>query len=450
MMYSRSLARDQRGAVMIIAAFLIVPLFAFVGGVIDIVRFSLIESRLQSGVDTAVLAAASLSNQQEIDTVIREYLAANVGADLESIGDLDIDIDDDIKDNSKQISVTATGSIDNFFLGVVGIDTLNFNVVSTAAQSIQNIEISLVLDVSSSMRNKRIENLKEATNSFLDEILGDGNEEITSVNLIPFGGTVNIAPIFETYAVDIDDAIVDPTEAQYDVNDIAEGGFRFTDGLSCIEYADTDFDDAVLPSEDRSQVPHFWEFVDFNPWCPDDDSAILLNSSNVEALKAAADAMSLSDGTGTDIGMLWGYKALSPKWKGLLGGDKVDRPAPFDDEDTLKVIILMSDGGTTSQNRPEDTSLNSVHTEGKNKQNKKVITSGNDARANLISLCDQAKDNDIVVFSIGFQIKPESFQEEDLQDCASNLGSYFLVETLDIETAFVSIAATIGALRLTE
>jgi len=446
----RSVALDQRGAVMILGAFLIIPMIAFAGGAVDLVRMSLIENRMQAGIDKAVLAAASLNNEQEINTVINEYLAINVGGDLEFVNDLDITIDVDIQDNSRTVEAVAAGTIDNFFLGVIGLDTLNVNVASTAAQSIQNIEVSLVLDVSSSMRNNRIANLKTATKGFLDKILGEGDENITTINLIPYGGTVNIGPLFATYATSLDDAVVDPTESQYTSSNIAEDGFRFSDGLNCIEYADDDFDDAVLPINSRSQVPHFWEFVDFNPWCPDGDSAVLLNSNQLEILKSAVDAMSLSDGTGTDIGMLWGYKALSPQWQGLLGGTKPDRPALFDDEDTLKVLILMSDGGTTSQNRPEDVSLNSVHTSGKNKQNRQIIVNRNSARNNLSSLCDQAKDNDIIVFSIGFQINPGSFQEEDLQGCASSLGTYFLVETLDIDSAFASIAATIGALRLTQ
>ena len=55
----RSVALDQRGAVMILGAFLIIPMIAFAGGAVDLVRMSLIENRMQAGIDKAVLVAVT-------------------------------------------------------------------------------------------------------------------------------------------------------------------------------------------------------------------------------------------------------------------------------------------------------------------------------------------------------------------------------------------------------
>ncbi len=444
-----SLRTDQRGSIAILSAFLIVPLIALIGGAVDLVRMSFLESRLQSAVDSAALSAASLTNEQSLNNVIDEYIAINLGADQTQLLDLDVSASTDVEDASRQVTITATGRIETSFLRVVGIEDLPIHASTSAGQSIKQIEISMVLDISSSMSGSRLTNLKTAAKAFVDEMLADKILDTTTINLVPYGGTVNVGSLFETYAVSLDDGVVDPTEAQYTGTDVAEGDFRFSDGLQCLEHPNSDFNDDLLTVESRSQVPHFWQFRDFNPWCPSNNNATLFNSTNATALNAIIDSLSLSDGTGTDIGMLWGYKALSPKWLGQLGGDKADRPAAFDDDETLKVIVLMTDGGTTFQSRPKDVSLNSVHTNGKNGQNKQTPVSTSQARNNLQSLCDQAKDNDVIVFSIAFQTRSAT-QESDMQNCASSLGHFFLVEDLDIESAFVSIAVSIGALRLTQ
>jgi len=444
-----TIATDDRGSIFILAAFLIVPLAALAGGAVDLVRMSFLETRLQSSIDSAALSAASLTNEQELNAVIDEYIAINLGRDHEQITNLNIKATPDVQETSRKVTITASGGIETYFLKLIGIDELQISAATTAGQSIQAIEISLVLDISSSMNGSRLTNLRSAATAFVNEMLGDDTLGTTTINLVPYGGTVNVGNLFDTYAPGLDEAIVDPTEAQYTGVDVADGNFRFSDGLKCLEYRDDDFNDDVLSFNSRSQVPHFWKWWPDNPWCPNNENSALFNSNDAVALTDIITNFSLSDGTGTDIGMLWGLKALSPKWQGLLGGDKPDRPALFDDDETLKVIVLMTDGGTTFQARPEDTSLNSVHTNGKNNENQQFTINKNDARENLKLLCDSAKENRIVVFSIGFQITPASFQEKDLQYCASGFSHYYLVETLDIANAFESIAVSIGALRLT-
>ena len=51
---------------------------------------------------------------------------------------------------------------------------------------------------------------------------------------------------------------------------------------------------------------------------------------------------------------MWGARALDPAWRGNLGGSFSDRPASYDDRDTIKILVVMTDGEATAQIRSEE------------------------------------------------------------------------------------------------
>ncbi|MEO1406569.1 MAG: hypothetical protein AAFV54_08765 [Pseudomonadota bacterium] len=174
-----------------------------------------------------------------------------------------------------------------------------------------------------------------------------------------------------------------------------------------------------------------------------------------------------------DIGAMWGLKSLSPEFRGAIDGDFGDRPANFNSDDTLKFMVVMTDGAITSQNRPEDFSLFNVHTnrpdnrqpnqntrsnQGNRRNMQTVASRGNagsgagsrNAIGQFKQVCDIAQDNGIVVYTIGFRISRGSLPEQMLEYCASDQTKYFLVEDFDIQSAFDAIAASVNALRVVQ
>ena len=77
---------------------------------------------------------------------------------------------------------------------------------------------------------------------------------------------------------------------------------------------------------------------------------------------------------------------------------------------------------------------------------KYVGSSTKDARTQAI--CDAAKAEGIIVFTIGFEAP--SAGQSVLQNCASSASHYFDVDGLEIADAFAAIAASIRQLRLTQ
>ena len=64
----------------------------------------------------------------------------------------------------------------------------------------------------------------------------------------------------------------------------------------------------------------------------------------------------------------------------------------------------------------------------------------------LQAVCDAAKANGIVIFTIGFQVSGNA--DAVMENCASSPSYYYDVNNLDIDDAFASIATQISALRL--
>jgi len=86
-----------------------------------------------------------------------------------------------------------------------------------------------------------------------------------------------------------------------------------------------------------------------------------------------------------------------------------------------------------------------------------VSSLGTPAKNNrLSSICAAAKNSDMIVFTIGFEVGEGSTAETEMRDCASNINNFFLVDDgtedggMDLEEAFGAIASSINHLRLTQ
>ncbi|MEL7025799.1 MAG: hypothetical protein AAGO57_01030, partial [Pseudomonadota bacterium] len=66
----------------------------------------------------------------------------------------------------------------------------------------------------------------------------------------------------------------------------------------------------------------------------------------------------------------------------------------------------------------------------------------------LNNICTQAKNNDVIVFSVGFEVTDASAVV--MQNCASSANHFYRVDGTEIEFAFTSIANQINQLKLTQ
>jgi Flp pilus assembly protein TadG len=446
----QSFLRDTRGNVAMVFALTLSSLLAAIGGGMDYSRSASIATEMQAALDSGVLAAASLTQDGSAEDVVRAYVQAALG-DHGDVGlSLDLSVTSQVDLNSRQVTADAAVRVPTTLLGVAGINYLDVRRTSTALERARNIEISLVLDISSSMSGRRIDNLREAALDFVDTVLAADSRDMTSISVVPYGGTVRLPDRFFDYVV---------PRSGSPWHTLDELGYRVrlpdsaSDWNNCLEMTREQVRSIPLSAGDHSVLPEFTVWNRGNDWCPPvsgTESIFLTNDrATLRATLNLFDNPVLSDGTGTDIATSWGVRALDPVWRGRLGGsaDFSDRPADYDDDETMKVMVVMTDGGITQQRRPEsDFNVNSdnPHVGTRDTQD---LYGTNNARDNFLDMCSYAKTNGVVVYSIAFQVGGGR-NKRDMEDCASSAGKYYDVNDLDIASAFSAIAADLNQLRL--
>ena len=168
--------------------------------------------------------------------------------------------------------------------------------------------------------------------------------------------------------------------------------------------------------------------------------------------------MRMHDGTGTQYGMKYGLALLDPANRdevshlianGLVDARFEGRPIDWHDPETEKYIVLMTDGQTTDQFRPNDprdpingevellqqaaTSYYNMSLQSKNK-------------SNLQKQCDLARQRGVTVFTIAFETDDAAAAE--MLACASSASHFFHVQGVEIYETFDTIARQINNLRL--
>lgn len=443
----------------ITVSLILVPLIVLLGGAVDLMRYASVKSEIQGAIDSGILDIARVDNFADPEVLVKEYIAANADPALVDASKVDVVVQKTVDESGTEVSVASSYEMPTYFMHLIGIKTLKTETISGGKQEWQAVEVSLVVDISSSMNNNRLANLEAASNEFIDLILTDDVLDITSISLVPFGGTVKLPDYMKR--------LVDP--AGEDTNDDTDyrDGHRWH---GCIELRPEDFSDDDFGDDETYQiVPHFWKFRNFNPWCPEDGNESIFLSNDRTELKNLVSRFSRSDGTGMDIGAAFGLKALSPNLRGKLGGDFSDRPSAYNDG-VLKVLVMMTDGGITNQARPRNvgcirarnnqlryntTRLCDAQLYASTDPTNPYSNSGNShssgrAVSYFESICDEAKSHNILIYTVGFEIRSGSRQDQYLRECATSISHYYFVESTDIVAAFESIAANINSVRLSQ
>lgn len=336
--------QDDAGGMIVFSLFILVCMLLAVGTGLDLLRYETERVKVQNVIDRAVLAAADLDEERDPQSVAHDW-ARRAG-----LGEARVSFAFTPEIGGKTVSATSQVSIPTFFLKMVGSDTLSGPAVSTARESVTDVEVVLVLDNSGSMgwnANLRLDLLKAAAKQFVDDVVRDDTGlGMVAISIVPFATQVNAGPALTGY---------------FDVSD--EHAFSH-----CVDFADADFSSATLATDQPLQrTGHFDVFTwdrppqNANLVCPADASReITLWSSDRAALKAKIDAMWAGGNTSIDIGAKWGLTLLDPSTRGLLdqriaAGDAPatlsGMPFAYDRPNTKKYLVVMSDGQNTDQFR---------------------------------------------------------------------------------------------------
>lgn len=465
----RNFAKEEDGVVTIFACFMIF-MMVLVGGIgVDMMRHEMERTRIQAVADRAVLAAADLDQTLDPETVVRDYFTKSGMADFVS----EVHVDQGI--NYRTVTVDASTTINTQFMNFLGRDTLNVPGISSAEEKVNKVEISMVLDISGSMRtNNKMGNLHDAAGAFLDAVLKEENEDLISVSVVPYTAQVNAGQdIFDLMHVQQThnySYCIDFTDLDFDNTTILAGYSSGSEPYEHMQHFDADY--SWNGNRSENSIP--------NPGCPKRSyEEITAFSQDKAALKAQINQFQPRANTAIHLGMKWGVGMLDPEWRDFNAVlPEVDeafrsRPADYPDPDTpgsnetLKTIILMTDGENVSTQRlvkdyvyareshwlhwskyPLNYYLQRHVPYRDHWRWRYTKYTPSYADALLSNICDAAKEKHIVIWSIGFEVTDHG--ADVMRDCASSPSHFFRVEGIEITEAFETIARQINQLRLTQ
>lgn len=362
--------RDESG---VMAPYILILFFLMllIGGIaVDLMRFENKRVALQQTMDRATLAAASLENtltatDAGAKAVVRSYFeAAGVEGSLDEISVI-------TAMNSRTVKAKATVRSDNYFMSMMDTPYLEALNVSEAEQRVTNVEISLVLDISGSMAsNNRINNLKTAASEFIDTVLDQDTENKISISIVPYNGQVNLGPALfskfnvthahgntgtraDSYCLDLPTSTYGSTALSRTTplpqTPFVDSWSSTTQGTSYVAITGPTIDGAGLYS---------------NMWCqPNAKTFVSVHRNNRAQLKSQINNLVAIGATSIDLGLKWGAMLLDPSSRSIVSEMSASgqvplyfasRPADFGDKETLKVIVLMTDGENFEQERHGD------------------------------------------------------------------------------------------------
>jgi hypothetical protein len=502
--FLRQFAQGEDGNVTVLSLFFIAILLLLAGVSWDVNSHEYHRVKIQNTADRAVLAAADLDQTLDPQEVVNDYfekvgypdLVASVNVD-EGLNYRTVSVNVEALVQANTISGTYDGSAyeggrseydalenarDRFDaqadadVGLTldqleqqelasalksGNEYVELNAIAEAEERVNNVEISMVLDISGSMgSNDKMDNLRNAARTFVDTVVTDATKDLVSLSIVPYSEHVSAGPdIMGQFNVDINNPY-----------------------SHCIEFDESDFDTvAMTASHEFDQVQHFtWGSSSYNslsnPVCPTGQyEDIEAFSQDVSALKAKISELEPRGSTSIFAGMKWAAGLLDPAFQPMnaaLADDGVtdqafsDRPAAYDDNETLKTVILMTDGQNHYSYRINDNYYaNASHAAHWNKYNldwylNRYVRSSSHSSFKYLkywpdygdtllnNICTAAKEEKIVIWSIGFEVTDSSAQV--MENCASSPSHFFRVEGVEIKDAFKAIARQINQLRLTQ
>lgn len=453
--------KDEHGGA-VTAFILVIFTTMLVGGGmgVDFMRHESERAALQDALDRGVLAATSFDLEDkgmDLDALVTSYIRTNT---LLHQRNPDLNVTKEIALNSRRITITGTYEINTFFLKLVGIPTLSVEARSTARTSRGEVEISLILDNSGSMYGRKMQNLKDAANVFIDLMLNENTFDRTTISLVPFTAQVNAGSVIAS---------------NYNLDTWHNYSWCFAFGSG--QYDTT----ALSRTREFTQEQHYYRNSYQMHECP--NATILPFSNSPEDLHTAINDMEAGGYTATYAGMKWGTALLDPAAAPLLtslvaGGEVAPvfagRPGAWDKEDGAKFIILMTDGANTTHKEIRhgryertgadtwDSQSNADYWDGRRCNSDsncrtRNLVSGSEGDIRLQAICDAAKQNihgqnrdRIIVFTIGFNVSEGSNPYRMMRDCASSASKFYHVEDADLTTVFSQIATSIVKLRLTD
>ncbi len=437
----------ETGAAAAIVFALMVP--AVVGAVglsVDLARAYLAKERLSHALDAAALAAGSSTNLTGPELEARATAFLNKNYSLSAEGVL---FDIQIEEVGGKLKMSASASLDTLFMGLLGIEVVNVHASSEVTRSVgKDIELSLVLDISGSMAGQRIVDLKEGAKALIDTVVQSNQSAhpYSKVALIPYSMAVNVG---STYASSVRGTITSGTSATPGRTNFTftnpSGSSRTFAVSTCVteRTGDHAFTDAAPSTSFLGRnYPS-----SANPCL---GSRIVPLTTNKTTLKSSIDSLVASGSTGGHIGVAWGWYMISPNFSYLWPA--ASRPANYGTEKLQKIVVLMTDGEYNSPYCKGVIAKDATNGSGSVSDHINCNSPNGSSYYQAEQLCEAMKqDNQIEVYTIGFDIIDTQAAVDLMRNCATDLSHFYTPNNgTELKQAFQDIADKVKDLYISQ
>lgn len=483
-----SLRSNQQGSVMPFVGMGILMLVSATGVAVDMGRAQIVQARMQNALDAAGLAAGSTINTADAQTVTNKYFWANfpasyMGSTVTSTGGNPVVT---VTNDNNLLTLSATATVPTTFMKVLGVSSVPIAANTQVTRASKGMELVLVMDNTGSMQDlaggsvTKLQASKDAAATLLDILYGSTNNTVDNlwVGLVPFSQTVNIGTGRSSWTTTTalnwgPDSWYGCVEARGATNRDVTDDPPSTELFKKYYYpcdADTDGNgpdtatnawygtnssknNCSTGSGLQYRTPFSTSTRGPNLYCPQPLTAMVAEKSTIIS---AVNSMQAVGGTEIPTGMAWGWRMLSPDWRGLWGGQMNTNSLPLDYNTPLmyKVVVLMTDGNN-------DISYNVYSAYGYPNSGGQLGTtpcsgsncSVGESRLNdrTAQICASMKQHDIIIYTVGLGTSLNTTSQNLLRDCASKPEYFFLSPTTAaLQTAFQQIGDSLANLRLSK
>ena len=364
----KKFARESKGSTSIAFGFAAIPMMVAVGVAIDYERLTSAKSDLQQSSDAVALDAANSYAGGNVNLVARatEFLKLNPP---KGIDPANVIVAAAILPGNEKVKITLKADLPLVFGGIIGEDgdaTVNSESITTLPvfSDYHKGEIALVLDYSGSMNDyvggvRKYLSMRQEVTSLINSLSQSGANNDVKFGVVPFSAAVRLTL---------------PRNYYY-------GQTGTSSSTRCIEDRKYPYNlSADTPTGvDQYNVTKFRESA--NVSCSDYGSVGIRDLSFGHAANITAiNSMGPIGNTHITLGTEMAYHMLTPNAPYTQG-------VPMHQADTLKAVVIMTDGMQTSGGNGPSNSYSVAN-----------------AESNLASLCTTMKAAGIRVFTVSFDL----------------------------------------------
>ena len=446
-----AVSKDDRGSVAIIFALTIFVVFTLVGGAVDLGRAMVARERLQSAVDSSVLAAARVWQLENDLTLAEEKALAHFDTNKPQEVSRVVSFTPDME--AATFTMIGETTVPTPFLSLVRqsitVSTRGQALIAGGGNAGTNLEVSLMLDVTGSMAGSKLTDLKAAAKDLIDIVVWADQAEFTSrVALAPFSAAVNAGSVLGPLVA------YNPSSSLSFKQRSGGNSTRYRTNTYClVERTGTNaFTDAAPTGTNR--IPRAYQTSSGTACVP--GSTIVPLTSNKDALKTVINGFAANGNTAGHLGTAWAWYLLSPNWADVYPAASQPKPYAMQTQTgekgqplLKKVAVLMTDGEYNQQYCNSTTSNTagamipdySTGSSGAN-CNSPHGTSTQQSRL----MCAAMKVSGITVYTVGFGLGSAGSAVDTLRGCASEPHMFYNTTTGDeLRAAFRHIATSIAA-----